>query len=315
LKKNILQFQAFIGLTKDTGEALAERFILDERRFGILMPWAARSLTLLHDKDKRGIGKRTSDLVAQLAKAATSLLDEPFIAARQPMKWQSAVVRSACADLFAMAVAAAVPTARNEEVAMLKRHAIEHAFVVLRGTAAWNNSMPLLDHLARAAVDHMSSAPELDDLRQKWITAADLPDFPRALALWSSPYLAQEQRDLAFALFRRVAQLPLSRKGEHRQLERMLSLLDVAIASSWTTGIRNLLPQINFLWEEVYAIWRKRLAGRWADTAEMLTRALEKDGPERKVLMTDSSFVQTHCRRAIERKICTGTMSLPSSPT
>src|ERR1019366_9524959 len=109
LERNIARLQEFIGLAKGPAAVSTEYFHPDERRFGPLGKWTAQSLILLYSTDKRGIGKRTSDLISGVASAAERLVAQPFIAGRQPSAWQSIMARAACADRFALTVVGSVP--------------------------------------------------------------------------------------------------------------------------------------------------------------------------------------------------------------
>lgn len=298
LKRNIAQLVEFIGLENPV-EAFKYYFHPDNKRFVAIAPWAAQSLVLLYSGDRRGIGKRTSDLVSELAEASKALLAQPFIAARQPVTWQSAVTRAACADLFVLMVVDSMLKTRRGEVARLNELAIEHAFTILCGPLPEQNSLRVFDQLASRAVYQMTLCQTSEDLRRQWGRAEDLPDFPRALALWSSPILVEQHKELASALFRRVGQLPLSNKYRNQQFSRILSVLDCAIASCAIGGRRDLISRITDLWDESYKDWQA-ITDRWAHAATMLVAAVEKDGAERAAMLAEISFAQSYCRQLIE---------------
>ena len=298
LDRNVLELRAFIGLTGPVAAALEEPFYPDEKRFKLVTLWAARSMILRYENDSRGVGKRTSDVVSKLADAAKRVLDDPFVSARQPVRWQSAVARSVCTDLFAMTVVEETPPERREAIRALSKLAIEHAFVVLCGAGAYSTA--LIDQLAMLAVHQISADETLQHLRAEWIAADALPAFPRALALWSAPEHVRQEPDLAFGLFRRVGRRPLSLRGQQDlQLGRLLTLLDVAVAASWLAGANDLIAKIENLWTEVFEDWFDQTDGRWADAAMTFTSALRGRGSARDAFLADPTFSKTSCHRII----------------
>ena len=152
LKRNLGRLQGFLGLVATPTEVRTGYFNLDERQFAIIVPSAASSLTDLYAEDRRGVGKRTSDLVAGIAKAAESLVQQPFIAARQPEAWQSIITRAAAADIFALMVVESVPEERRAEVDELNKLALDHARIVLSAKNPAHQSVPTLDRLAARAI-------------------------------------------------------------------------------------------------------------------------------------------------------------------
>jgi hypothetical protein len=258
-------------------------------------------LILLYANDHRGIGKRTSDLVAGVTNAFEALAAEPFAAIRKPEHWQSAFGRAASAYLFALLVVALVPEQRRAEVEKLNELALDHIFNLLCVKCPDVRSSQLLFKLTTRAVLQMDYFADADTRRGEWARAEQMPPFARAFALWSSPVLVEEHRRLAFELFRRVAELPLSRSAWDLQMSHMLTLLDLAIASCATADKPALVRELVANWNEVYRDWLP-VTDRWAGTAEMMASAVERDGPERIALLAEPSFANRHCRLLIERR-------------
>jgi hypothetical protein len=128
-----------------------------------------------------------------------------------------------------------------------------------------------------------------------------LPAFARAMALWSSPALVGENKALAAELFRRTSELPLSRGARGLQVSRMLTLLDLAVSACTESGRQDLVRDLIELWVEVYGDWQP-LFPQWANAAETMAAAVERDSSERITFLADPSFAQTHCRRLIEAR-------------
>jgi hypothetical protein len=299
LKRNITRLEDFIGLKKNPAEIPKEYFLPDERRFAAIEKWTAESLILLYDPDNRGVGKRTSDLVSGVAKAATDLIAQPFISGRQPEHWQSVMTRSACAGRFAFAVVASTPTERRDTVVQLNELALDHAFTLLSAQNPPSNAATPLHELTAQAVEQMGLSSSPDALREKWALAETLPAFSRALALWSSPTLVEKHMALACDLFQRVGTVPLSHGSYNVQMSRMLTLLDVAIASSVPTGKDELIACICQLWKSAYRDWLQ-ISIRWEGIAGLLASAVEKEGSERAQIVADRAFANSYCRRLID---------------
>jgi hypothetical protein len=241
LKRNITRLQDFIGLERNPDDISIKYFLPDERRFTAIEDWTAQSLALLYQGDNLGVGWRTSKLVLGVAQAADKLIAQPFVSGRQPEAWRSVMTRAACAGRFAFKVVASVPQDQRETVARLNELALEHAFKVLSAHDLPVQSATSFHELTAQAVQHMEWTSNPDELREKWALTEDLPDFARALALWSSPALVEKHQDLACRLFERVCALPLSRGSYNLQMSRMLTLLDMALAASARTGKSELI--------------------------------------------------------------------------
>jgi hypothetical protein len=211
LKRNIDRLRDFIGLAKTPDAVPRAYFLPDERRFATIADWTAPSLVLLYDGDNRGVGRRTSDLVSSTAVAAERLMAQPFIPDRQSGPWQSIMTRAACAGRFAFAVVASTPEAQRDLVKKLNELALDHAFKLLSARNLPTQSADTFHRLSIQAVRHMEMATKPDTVRERWSLTKDLPDFARALALWSSPALVEKHKALARDLFQRVCVTPLSR--------------------------------------------------------------------------------------------------------
>ena len=299
LTRNVEQLCALVGLSRQPAAILDAHFNADDPQLDRVIPWAAQSLILLQADNRRGVGKKTSDLVAGMSVAFESLAAQPFAAARTPMRWQSVLARAACSYLFALLVVAYTPDVRRSEVEILNRMAIEHVLILLCARNPDARSSQLLFKLTARTVLQMSYCTDGDKLRRQWADAEDLPAYARALALWSSPALVEENKAFAAALFRRTAELPLSRGARGLQVSRMLTLLDLGVSACIGTGRQDLVRDLIELWADVYKDWQPSFP-QWANAAETMAAAVERDGPERTTFLADPSFAHTHCRRLIE---------------
>jgi hypothetical protein len=303
LKRNIARLRDFIGLGKSPADIPTEYFLPDERRFAAIEKWTAQSLILLYDTDNRGVGRRTSDLVSGVAKAAEMLIAQPFVSGRQPEAWQSVMTRSACADRFAFTVVSNTPADKREIVARLNELALAHAFTLLSARNPPANASRPLHELTAQAVEHMGFSSTPEKFREKWALAKNLADFPRSLALWSSPALVEKHMQLACALFQRIGALPLSYSSYNLQMSRMLTLLDIAIASSAQAGKRDLVLRVCQLWKSAYRDWLA-ISKQGEGIAEALASAVETEGVERAQIVAEKAFAHSYCRRLIDMSQC-----------
>jgi hypothetical protein len=299
LKRNIDRLRDFIGLAKTPDSVSTEYFLPDENSFVVIADWAARSIVLLYEKDNRGVGRRTSDLVSSTAVAAERLMVQPFIPGRQPERWQSIMTRAAFAGRFAFVVVASTPEAQRTSVGRLNELALDHAFKLLSARNLPTQSADSLQKLSIQAVRHMEMTPKADVVREKWGTTKDLPGFARALALWSSPALVEKHQTLARDLFERVCVTPLPRGSYNLQMSCMLTLLDTAIASSFQANRRDLITGIEEIWRSGYREWQP-ITDRFEKTAEKLALALYQDGIERTEIIADEVLATSCCRQLID---------------
>jgi hypothetical protein len=299
LKQNIARLQDLIGLEKRPEDVPKDYFLPDEPRFPAITHWTAQSLILRYDGDSRGVGYRTSDIVAGVAVAAEKLIAQPFISGRQPEIWQSIITRAACAGRFAFSVVANTPEHRRHTVVRLNELALDHAFKLLSARNLPAQSAASFYQLTAQAVQHMEIVSNPDEVREKWALAGTLDDLARALALWSSPPLVERHRALACDLFERVCVPPTSRSAYNLQMSRMLTLLDIAVASGARIGKSDLIDCVRQLWTSSYHEWLA-ISGRWQGIAEKLILAVQTNGPERAEIIADAAFVNSYCRRLID---------------
>lgn len=299
LKRNIDRLRDFIGLAKTSDAVSKEYFLPDEPRFAAIADWTAPSLVLLYEKDNRGVGHRTSDLVSSTAIAAERLMAQPFISGRQPGPWHSIMTRAASAGRFAFAVVASTSEAQRPSVERLNELALNHAFKLLSAGKLPTETWDTFHRLSIQAVRHMELATNPDEVREKWGATKELPDFARALALWSSSALVEKHKALARHLFERVCITPLSRGSYNLQMSRMLTLLDTAIASSFQANKSDLIVCIKEIWRSGYREWLP-ITDRMEKAAEKLALAVDHDGTERAEIIADEVFATTYCRRLID---------------
>lgn len=295
LKKNIDQFFDLVGLTHGHRP---DHSSWDDERDGNILTWAARSWVALHGRNS---GKKAGQHLNALIRPVRDLPDEPFLYARQPEVWQSAVGRLAMCDLFAFTVAGMMPKEHRNSVSILLGHALDLSVKLLAAAGHWwRTDDPRLDHLAQSAVWFMVQDPGRRDALALWADNPFLPAFPRALAAWALTAADPSWHQPAEALLLVVAQPPASTERWSVEFQRLVTLLDVAAAAG---GGGNSLVS---LWARAYAPWDQRTQGRRRDIAATLVAAVAGAGPERQAILADPAFARSYCRDVIEGRLTLG---------
>ena len=288
LKCNVDAIAKEIGLDSKGDEVFDKFYRANRDRFFDTAVWCARSLIALYNQDNKGPGHRAGQLVGPLADRAIALLRKPFIAARQPSRWRSAIGRSIAADLFALTVVAETSEDRQDDVGTLRRLATDHALAVLRLRGGQFDDQDCSDELARIAITHLDA----EDLT-KWIAADDLPPIVRAYALWTHPDQVASDPVFAQCLFLSGAKLPVSPHAEGHYFQQVTFLLDAAMAAAARAGACHLLDELEELWKQAAPDWQPILDARWTDVAGLIARALKAEGPDRDHILSDHCFAKS----------------------
>jgi len=79
----------------------------------------------------------------------------------------------------------------------------------------------------------------------------------------------------------------------------MLTLLDMALASSARAGKSKLILRARRLWASGYRDWLP-ISTRWERIAEKLALAIETKGAERAEIIAEEGFANSYCRRLLD---------------
>ena len=167
LSRNIDQFKREVGLFVESNAAFDTYFAPEPERLYDLALATARSFVALHRDTPDDLGRRTSNLLAKGVAAASGLLEQPFIRARQPMRWQSALSRTACAVIFALLVVGSVAL-HQPAVAILRQLALDHAANMLALGHHSNRERDVLDTLSGLSIQIMMFGPAQHDELSSW---------------------------------------------------------------------------------------------------------------------------------------------------
>lgn len=264
--------------------------------------WAARSFIALHPDAKGGIGRQTGLLLKPMKDAADALLDEPYLADRQSVRWQSALLRSTALAIFALLVVSEIPAERRPETSTLAGFALDHAREVLIQGEVIGARQELSDRLAGLAIWRMAQDPSLTPRLPNWADEECLPIIVRAMAAWSSPPYIEANVKCACRLFVEAGQPPLSRRGIDGSFDQLMSLLDIAVATTAQLNDRSYEYPLVDAWSEVIEEWPDQRV-RWRNAADWLLQAMKSKGVERDALLSNPAFQESRCRQAIESTV------------
>lgn len=298
LKRNIDQFRKELGLFAEPDKAFDAFYAPEPERFYDLALMTARSFIALNRDTPEAIGHKTSSFLAKGVAAALALIEQPFIAARQPMRWHSALSRTACALIFALLVAGSVDPADRQAVEKLRQLALQHTANVLALGQSSSRERNVLDTLSGLAIQAMMAGPAERDELIAWSQRRDLPAMTRARALFAvalwQPADSQRARDL----FCEAAQLPLSARAEPEHLNRLAGLVDLAAAKAWQVNDAARLTLLVELWSTIKPAWGC-LMFECENFAEVLSRGLRHDGPDRRRILEDDMFRGSYVRAVV----------------
>ncbi|MEZ5850426.1 MAG: hypothetical protein R3D68_07230 [Hyphomicrobiaceae bacterium] len=298
LKRNIDQFKAEVGLFADPTSAFDDYHAPEPERFYDLALVTARSFIALNRDSPEAIGHKTSNFLAKGVAAALTMLEQPFVATRQPMRWQSALSRTACALIFALLVAGSVEPAFRQAVEKLRQLALMHAANVLGVGQPSSRQRSVLDTLSGLAIQAMMAGPAERDELIAWSQRRDLPAMTRARALFAIAGWQPADTRRARDLFCEAAELLLSARADPEHLNRLAGLVDFAAARAWQANDAARLTLLVELWSTIKPAWGRYLSD-CEDFAEVIARGLRHDGPERRRILEDDMFRGSYVRAVI----------------
>lgn len=298
LKRNIDQFKAEVGLFAKPTSAFDAYHAPEPERFYDLALVTARSFIAVNRDTPQEIGRKTSNFLAEGVAAAFGFLEQPFIAARQPMRWRSAISRTTCALIFALLIVGSVEPAFRQAVERLRQLALMHAANVLALGQYSIRERSVLDTLSGLAIQTMMAGPAERDELLTWSQRRDLPAIVRARALFAVALWQPTDNQQAHDLFCGAAELPLSARAEPDHLNRLASLLDFAAAKAWQADDAARLTLLVELWSSIKPAWGSHMS-ECEDFAQVLERGLRHDGPERRRILTDDMFRESYVRAVI----------------
>ncbi len=299
LQLNLDAWMSEVGLNRPVSKVFDDDFSPRADDLFDQTLWAARSFIALHPQPKGGIGRQTSLVLGAMRKSADEVLGEPYMAARQPVRWQSALLRSSTLAIFALLVVHEVPAERRAETGKLAEFALDHAREVLMQGEVIAARWELADMLARLAIWRLAQDPVLHHKLCEWANCEGLPMLVRAMAAWSSTAYVQGQIESAGQLFVEAGWPPVSGHGAGRSFDQLMSLLDIAVATTAPLKVTSIEERLMGAWAEVIGAWPSEQSC-WRDAPARLLKAVRGDGLERDALLANPAFQESLCRKLIE---------------
>lgn len=298
LRKTLETLEEHLGL-RDPQAAAKDWFHPGDHFIPRTVPWAARSAAALFGSERpsKGIGRETSRLVAKMAAASEDIAERPFAATRWPTNWMSLILRGACADYFALAVAETVPQEDRAEVEYLAKAAIEHGAKMLTSPLPDDREAILLN-LTSLSLHVMAWHSEGEALRQHWVDTPRMAAQPRALVLWATPALVDRDLAAAETVFLDAIAPPLSREPGSGKLSVALTILDAAMAASTAAGRADLTARLVVMWEQSIADW-PNYAHEWREAARTWEQALQGHADHKRTLLEDEKLKNSRCRALV----------------
>ena len=175
-----------------------------------------------------------------------------------------------------------MPEGRRDAVMRLNALALEHAFGILSHGESPVQALEAFFRLTTLAVENnMRYGASPDDLREAWSAAEMLPDFARALALWSSAGSSSPNikhwRPISSAAWEPC----------HCLKEGKISICCKCSTSSTRLfhpallRIEPILPPMSFRYGGPRIRNWHAINDKWAESATTLANAIAADGPER----------------------------------
>lgn len=247
----------------------------------------ARAIDLRYRSDVKGVGRRTGQLLAELAQVGDRLLNAPYSAERWPLQYRRALRRRMASVLLAFDVAKSGTPDEQSMKATLAKIAIEQAELLLTKERPDIDSEGFGEEVTLVALDIMQ-AGLASDRRAQWRQDIKMDAFSRAIAIWSDPVVALSDKDMARSLFLQCTESTICRIGSLRPLIRALNLLDVTFASVIRDKKSEVLPLLKLAWEEAIQGGRIKGANSYADSFDVLCRAVRDDNGVEELLRREA---------------------------
>ena len=300
LNKNIDLLSNRIGLKQN--DVYKENFVFNITDLTDQIHWSASSFYLRYESSQRGVAKRCSDFYGGFIGGSLEFLQEPFLPVRRPEEFQSALARSILALLFVSNVVLSFPADQQEKGDYLARELFQSSLCLFFIFPWPSQAVALLEWLVRAVAQVIRSRPSLALINISGILDKNFGVFAKAYLGWSLLEFLDKKLCLLMDLFVSSGK-ELSIRGQPSlAMNRLLSLLDLAVSKAWELGRHDVLRKIPDLWSRSYGFWVVETNSRWIDAAEMLIGALKGDRDARRWFWQEAAFRSSLCNRIIEHE-------------
>lgn len=285
LTTNIAKLEKF-GLCKENQVGHISPPHPQYEEFGREAIWAAKSLLLMH---KGSAGHQTAKLLYPVYKEILSRLKQPFAVALNPTFTNNVLLSTAYAYMFAFIVVGIGGETNKDAVHTLRQQVMKNtkellesdiAVAYLPGQFVLELSANLVHSLTTDSPDKATIKAHVQNVR--------LPAICRALSIWSAPDIAAADLTLASQLFYQSAEYNPNREP-HTQLNQLLSLADLAVATSAKAEQIALTNKVIEIWDNIVKS-PMQIPEPWKNFPKKLSSAIQAEGAERCWLLSEPSL-------------------------
>lgn len=268
------------------------------------MKWGALSFISINENNQ--LGRKIGQFIGPFHKKLNALTSTPYLHVITPNIWRDRIGQLALTNLFPLLCIDYSDKCKHD-FSMLISYGIDGVFEVL--SLAQNNwSTP---HKTRSLLDTLlgqltwllwNFREELSpkDFRSQWIQSNLLPCHSKALVIWSSPVHVSKHTDYAISLLQELADIPLNDTLETEQLNRILTIMDVAIASAFRDNALDTLPTLHNAWRAIYDAWGERVPAYLKHLTHDLEEVMNSKNIDRSILK-NTGFENSYCLRYLKQ--------------
>ncbi len=288
---NIFDLKKYLGMEKK--DDITSEYLLFQDREDQLIYWSSYSFVELCKQNNIKYFNKIRNTFGNLTRDLESFLGAPYIAVRQSGKWMTATFKLAVIHYFVLLVYSHIGDSKGEYEKIVNE-AVSHTTLLFNKIfeSGGDTEAIIFDKLSLLCAIFVVKTPSLSDKAEAVISDASLPEYFKALVLWGSPALLAKNLQLGRSLFLSVAEPPLSRSEYDRSFNRLLNLLDTAVAN---TSDDNHKESIQDIWEVSYSKWKFYLGDTWQNIASYLLLAMEGDEQAMNKLQKFNGMENSQC--------------------
>lgn len=244
-----------------------------------MMKWGALSFIAMNDN--KDLSKKVGQLISPYHKKLCALTASPYLHATAQTTWRNHIGQLALTNLFPL-LCIDYSDKEQHDLSVLANYSIDGALETLllaqNNWSAPHDTKNLLDTLLRQLIWlswNFGEKLNLKDFRAEWITNSRLPDHVKALAVWSSTMHVLKDTHYAISLLQKLAEKPLNDSLDTQQLNRILTVIDVGIASAFKENKLEALPFLHEFWSTVLNSWKDKIPAYLIPLTHDLVEAIQ----------------------------------------
>ncbi|PWQ97010.1 hypothetical protein, partial [Leucothrix pacifica] len=255
------------------------------------MKWGVMSFIALNDN--KDLGKKIGQFVSPYDKKLSTQVAAPYLHVLSSTEWRDHVAQLAFTNLFPL-LSIDYSDKDRHDLSLLANYSIDGVRGVLllaqNNWAAPHDTRNLLDTLLGQLIWlswSFSEKLKLKDFRTEWLKNPHLPCHVKALTIWSSARHVLKNTNHATSLLQELAEIPLNDSLETQQLNRILTVIDVGIASAFKENELRVLPLLHDFWQKITVTWGNKLPVYLLKVTHDLVESIEKKDTNHGILSED----------------------------